>query len=197
VHKIQYANTATTTTILQPYLYCWAQNTNAESTSNVNMQLCCFSAFVEGNPTFNGPKFGIDNNKSINTNLYIPILTIRNKTIFNSKTNRISVYMRNLSASSDSRQCIFALYKNSILTGAVYTNINNNNSIVEYDTTASALTGGTLMFSFCIGPGAALNQVFNLYEISIEPGETLTMSARVPSAQPTVSACALNWVEDQ
>ncbi len=197
VHKIAYANTATTTTLLRPYLNMYAQSANTTNATNIQMNVACLAAFNEGMPTWNGPKFGIDNNKTLTLNTFVPVLSIRNRSTFNSKTNRISVYMRNLTVSTDSRVVVANVYKNATLTGAVYTNVDTNNSVVEYDTSATARSGGVVMFTFCLGNSTGMNQMFSTYELPMEPGDVYTIAARVPATGNTTCSCAFNWVEDQ
>jgi len=196
VHNINFANSSTTTSLQFPYLNCWASSTNTTNATNIPVNVCCFSAFVEGVPTFNGPKFSVDNNKTLGTNVLVPLITIRNKSTFASKTNRISIYIRNLSASTDSRTAVCTVFKNPTLNSAVYTDINTNNSCVEYNTAATTISGGSAIWTFCLGNSTGMNQLFNNYEISLEPGETLSWAARIPTAANTVVCTAFNWVED-
>ena len=196
VHKIAYANTATTTTLLRPYLQMMAQSINTTNATNIAINVICLAAFCEGLPTFNGPKFGVDNNKNLNTNTFVPVLTIKNKTTFNSKTNRISCYMRNLTVSTDARLAVAVIFRNATLTGASYANVNTNNSVMEFDTAATVISGGISMFTFCLGNSTGMNQMFSLYELPLEVGDTYTIAARIPAAAGTNFACAFNWVED-
>lgn len=195
VHRIQFANTSSSTTLYVPYLNTYAASTNTTNATNVAMNVCCMAAFVEGNVTFNGPKFGVSDYLTTTSRPFVPVFSIRSSTTYAGKTNRISAYMRNVTVSSDTRQIIFALIKNPTLTGAVWSSVASN-SIMQTDTTATALTGGGAYFNLCLGNSTGLSQIFQLYELSLEPGEILCCAVSVPTAQSTVACCALNWVED-
>ena len=198
VHSIKYANTSAATTLYLPYLNCYAKCANSTNSTSVAMSLCCMSAFVEGTcVTFNGPKFGYTNYKSLTTSAFVPIMSIRSATTYQGKPNRISTYLRNVSASTDTRQIVFGIFKNpTTLTGATFATAISANSIISVDTAATAQSGGTLIFSFCCGNSTGISQVFAQYELSLEPGETMCCAAQVPTANITNACVGLNWVED-
>lgn len=81
--------------------------------------------------------------KSLTTTI-IPILSIRPKLTFGGKTNRAIIVPTAIELLADARDIFAGLYLNPTLTGAAFTSVNTN-SIAEYDTTATAITGGTLI----------------------------------------------------
>ncbi len=86
--------------------------------------------------------------KAVSTTL-IPLISIRPKLTFNTKTNRAIIVPTTLEILADSRDIFVGLYLNPTLTGASFTSVDTN-SIAEYDTTATALTGGTLIKPFLV-----------------------------------------------
>lgn len=197
VHRIQYANTANSTILYQPHMNMMASSANTTNNTNITMNVICLSAFLEGGiPSFNGPKFSVEFNKTISVATYVPILSIRNNITYNSKTNRISLYIRNITCSSDSKSVIYTLYHNATLTNSNFANSISANSMVNYDTAATAISGGTSIYTIVCGIGSSINQNFDLYQISIEPGEILTIAARVPAELANICICGLSWVED-
>lgn len=80
----------------------------------------------------------------VGTASFVPVLSIRAKSLVGSLTNKVRVTPRLIQlGSNDPMQ--FALYLNPTLTGASYTDVDAAYSGVDKDTTASALTGGTLL----------------------------------------------------
>ena len=106
--------------------------------------------------------------------------------------------MKDLCASTDSRQCIVSFIRNATLGGTpVWTDIDTTNSVIEYDTNATTVTGGTVLFSFGLGNATGINQKFEILDLQIEPGDTLTAAVRIPSGGTTRVSVGLNWFEDQ
>jgi hypothetical protein len=198
VHRIQYANANTTASMSIPYFTFLAQSVNTTNNTNQIIKLTAFSSLNEGIARMLGPRFGVDNSKTLSATSNTAILSIRNRTTFNSLTNRISIHLRDLSASTDTRQAVVSFIRNTTLGGVPsWTNVNTSDSVIEFDTAATTATGGVVLFSICLGTSTGTNQQFQIYDITLEPGDTITACARIPANSNTVVSVAFNWVEDQ
>ncbi len=125
----------------------------------------------------------------------VPLLTIRCKAIYQGSINRTNVQIDLFSASTEGTKPVrIRLVKNGTLGGTpAYSDIDTTNSVVEYDTAATAVTGGTSVIRLELaktdGNATRLDQL-NLF---LQPGDTLTVAATSSaSAEVRVS---LNWRE--
>jgi hypothetical protein len=198
VHVIRYANTSPNTTVQVPIFNVCLESKNTTNTSDVVIKTPCISAFIEGTiHRILGPRYGIDNDKYLSENVFTNILTIRVKTSYNGKTNKIPIHINNLSASTSRKPIVIVLIKNATIVGdSAWKDINTVTSVVEYDTLGTTLTGGRSLKTFCIGPGSGYSQTIDSYAIVIDAGCTLTIAARVPTAENTSISAAINWMED-
>jgi hypothetical protein len=73
-----------------------------------------------------------------------PIISIRPKATFNSQINRASIALRNLFFVPDAGHVAVDVYYGGTLTGPSWASVNPN-STIEYDESATALTGGILI----------------------------------------------------
>ena len=65
---------------------------------------------------------------------------------------------------------------NATLTGASFSAIDVDTSVARKDTSATAVSGGTLFFAQSLAEGAAPILDFSDRNILLEPGETVTVS---------------------
>lgn len=84
----------------------------------------------------------------------IPLLSIRPKATFNGITNRVKILPDAVSVFNNSNLVILDVLFNPTLTGAAWVSADSS-SVVEYDVTATSLTGGILLGS---GFAGATNQ---------------------------------------
>jgi hypothetical protein len=197
-HKLSVINNSLTTLTQTPVYPLIVSSSNSSSSSNVRIQLAGITASVEGIPRILGPRFGDDNTKSLNTNTYINILTIKNKTIFNSKPNYISLSLKNLAGGTDNRQAVVTLFRNAIVGGTkIFNDVDTTRSIAQTDFSGTTVTGGTQLHTFCLGNSTGLSQKFDDFEITLEPGDSITVCARIPTSSSTNVSVSLAWAEDQ
>ncbi len=90
----------------------------------------------------------------------------------------------------------FNFYANAKLTGASFSSIDSN-SVVQQDTSATAVTGGVYLFGILLGK--ASNQIVNLLEdLNIGlffEGDSLTIAAEYASGTNAEVACSVNFTE--
>ena len=193
VHTIDYANANTTPTIYNPTLPLYASVKNTSNTSDIILRSASMGCFTEGKTNGGHLHFGISATKTgITTEA--PILTIFNKTIYNGKQNRARIKIQFLDiAAEGTKTSNIKFYLNPVLTGASYTEIDANDSIVEYDTSATAATGG--IEQFASGLGKSDSRGFNLSTSSfaLNPGDHLTLTAT--SASAVEIDVGINWEE--
>ena len=137
--------------------------------------------------------------KTISANADVPIITLKNKTTFQGKTNHVRVRYGTLSIFTDgNKPVIFKVFKNGTLTGENFNDKNPATSVVEYDVDATAYTpstdpvGGVVM-------GKVDTTRINLLGkddvvLAAYPGETITLTAR--SSNSSDITMFFRWVDE-
>lgn len=96
------------------------------------------------------------NEKGIVDNAFRPLLAIRPKLTFNGRINRIIIRPTNMTVYSDSQPIYVRVVLNpTTITGASWASVVNN-SAVEFDTAATAITGGTVIFEDYVAASSSL-----------------------------------------
>lgn len=197
VHKIQYANANTVPSIFNPSLPLFAEVVNTTNATNIKLETSSMAAFVEGRSVILGPKNSIDNTKASIGTTENNIVTIRNKATFASKTNRVGVMLSLMGAAVDgTKPAICRIIKNATLGGSPsFTDISVNTSVIDYDTAGTTISGGQALFTFPLAKADGFSEPAKDLDIEIDPGDTLTLSAKATSGTTDVTA-AFSWVED-
>jgi len=162
------------------------------------------SLIQEGEPEKLGTLLSVSNDITGTTmplaNTFYPIISLR------LKTDQLQAVMllRSLQAvTNDNTNVYWRLYENSTLTGASWTDHPDPNSFMQYDTTATALTGGTSLLSgFTIAGGASLVNVDDKAALQLGRtgigtiSDTYTLACAAPNVNKAALA-VLNWIEQR
>lgn len=198
VHKENYENRNILTSTQNNIFPIYYKVTNTTNNTNIILKSSSFAGFIEGKIYHMGPKYGIDASKAIQSTNFTPILTIRNRSIFNTKTNWIPIHLRSMSiAGNNSQPIIIVLCRNSILTNTSYQNINTINSCIEYDTSADTIQIGSQIQTMALNVNGVINYDLIHSDIILVPGEYLTIAVKFISAGNASLGVSLNWFEDQ
>lgn len=194
VHRIKYANTYTTPSIINPTFPVRFESNNTSNTSNVVIKNASFAAFNEGAIQYTGPKFSFSNAKATTTDTAIFVLN--NPSTYKGKTNRTRILLKTFSYFTDQSNgsaVDFKIVRDGTLAGTSFTNINTYSPIQQ--STAGTYTSGSGNVLFTASLPKVDAGVVNLTdsEIFLNPGETLTI---VGNGSNTGSGAALTWVED-
>jgi hypothetical protein len=143
----------------------------------------------------------VDVAKTISSIAYVPIITISNKSTYQTLSNVSSIILKSMSISNDSTKgsMIFAIYDSTsaTLTGTAYSDVSTTTSVVQYDTAATSITNGVCMLSSPISKSG--DRLIDLipYDISISPGMSITICGRCSSSGVSDGiAVSLCWQED-
>ena len=124
------------------------------TTAGSGINVLCVNVSSEGG--FN-PLYYIINGRSTNdfvehgSNYEIPVLSIRSRKNVNGQRNKVEVVPFRMTICCDSKAAIVRLRKNATLTAGVtsFTTVSDNSSM-EYNTTATGLTGGLELTTYAI-----------------------------------------------
>ena len=135
--------------------------------------------------------------KAVSANTLTPVITLRNKPTYSGLPNHIRTRYATVSLSVDgTKSTSWQVLKNPSLTGAVYVDKDANNSVCQYDVSATAVTGGSLVGGVVMGKTDTTR--INLFDgdaiIAVLPNETVTLAAKSTGA--TVVDVFLRWVEE-
>lgn len=197
VHSIVYANANTTPSLNNPSIPLRMEALNTSNTSNITTKSASMACFVDGNRANLGINRGIEHDATISSSGVTPITSIRLPETFKSARNHASVKLNYVSCACEHTKPVkFNFYANAKLTGASFASIDSD-SVVQQDTSATAITGGVYLFSILLGKSS--NQIVNLLEdLNIGlffEGDVLTVAAEYASGTNAEVAVSLNFTE--
>lgn len=198
VHALEYANANTVPSLLNPsFPILWSVK-NTTNTTNMTVKGASCVGEIEGKIVYLGPTNAIGNTKTGVTTTLTNILTIRNKSTYQSLTNRTPIIPLKYSISVDgNKPAEFQIIKNTTLGGTpAYTDISTNTSVIDYDTAGTTITGGKIIDFGTLGAtGTASESGTSTTDILVLPGDILTIAVRATSTT-TDATVAIRWVED-
>jgi hypothetical protein len=199
VHRIQYANENTATSIANPTLPIFMSSRNgASGTTSVTLQSGSMAAFTQGDPD-QAPavQFATGNLKSAVTT-ETNILTLSNKgtnVLGGTNTNRTPVQILAVSLAGEGNDpVVLRAVENTTLGGSPsLADHSANTSVIQKDTAGTTLTGGTERFSVALGKSG--NEYMDVQDkrIYLYPGNTLTFAGS--SATNAKIAVRVTWRE--
>lgn len=162
------------------------------------------SLIQEGEPEKLGTLLSVSNpitgTSMQSADTFYPIISLRLK----SSALQAVMLLRSLQAvTNDNTNVYWRLFENATLTGASWTDHPDPNSFMQYDTTATALTGGQALLSgFTIAGGASLVDVDDKAALQIGRSGIGTISDiyTLACASPNTNKSALavlNWIEQR
>jgi len=194
VHQIQYANTFTTTSVLNPSMPLSFKVTNTSNNTNIVVKVPSMGAFVEGALGDTGLINSINNAKSVTTQLNV--FTIRNNATFGGIINRKFVELLFMSiANTSNADATFRLILNTALGGVpAYTDISTTTSVVSFDVAGTTITGGRVLGTFYLNGNTNAQLDLSNLHIRLNTEDILTVSA-LSAGAAIVASAALTWSE--
>jgi len=195
-HKIRYSNANTDVSVRNPNGYAWMETSNGSTTTNVTLKCPSFSMSYEGNPNrIVGARFSISNEAVISSSTLQSVLSIRNKSTFQSVTNNVPVALSQFSFATEGNKSVrLVILLNATITGSSFTNISINQSVVDYSTNVVTVTGGQPIQTYYLNK--IDSQVVNVFELGYElqPGDTITFACFTTSTT-NQNSVAVSWIE--
>jgi hypothetical protein len=197
VHRIDFANNNTSPSLFNPSFPVMWRVENTSNTSNLTLKGASCIGEVEGKISYLGPTNSIGNTKTGITTTLTNILTIRNKSTYQSLNNRTPINALKYSIAVDGTQTAeFELVKNATLGGTPsYTDISTSTSVVDYDTSGTTVTGGAVVDFGSLGKEDSVSVSPRIEDFILLPGETLTLAVNATGGTTTATV-GIRWVED-
>ncbi len=198
VHIIKYANANTDPSVDNPTLPMCLAVSNTSNASNIVLQSSSMMGGIEGQDLEEGILNNITAEDTGTGTDETPLFSVHNHTIYQSKINRVRVELTLFSASIDAvtanKPSTVRIRFNPTLTGASFSAVDADTSVVRTDIAATAVTGGTIIFAQIITEGAAPIIDFTKIIEKLNPGDTVTVSLESLSGNVD-SVISMNWKE--
>lgn len=204
VHTLRFPNTLTVPHTKQPSFPFTMAAYSAGSTTNVSVSISSFGGFVEGEVRNVGPRvsYGITSGITSSTSAYVPLFTVQNSLVFNGRPNQAVSHIISVHGAAKSNQGLtaFLLIRNATLTGNPnFTQFSATRSTTYWDTAATGCSftdNGQVIWEGIASESSDFNYAFSDNEITLQPGESLTLAVRSVTAT-AVTLGSLNAREDQ
>tara|TARA_R110000868_G_C10909240_1_gene764854 strand:+ start:59 stop:1987 length:1929 start_codon:yes stop_codon:yes gene_type:complete len=198
VHALEYSNANTTPSVGDPSLSLMVKATNTTNNSAVIIKTASMAAFVEGQLNNTGARIGVRNTKTTVTTSLLPIISVRANVHFQSKAvQTFARVIRAAFAVEHTKPITIVLTRNGALTAASWSSISSGTSSLQVDTSATAITGGTELFSVPLSKAGqqAISFLDDYFENQMSPGDTITFSAIANSGINGEASVSLKLME--
>lgn len=207
VHTMRLPNTLTTTSFGNPSFPFTMAAYSAGSTTNLTVKVGSFAGFIEGQKTLHGNRFTYINSLTTvgSTNLQA-LFSIMNVRYYSGRTNQAVINILSVAgALKHTSPCIFYLIKGGSLVGNPNFQSLATNSCSVWDTAATTVTystGDQLLWTGHLGDTGELdhhfgNGEYNAEELTLQPGEWITLAAKSVTGTPAYVTGSINTREDQ
>lgn len=185
-----------TTSVQTPNLPIFVEATNGADASDIDVYVGGRQASILGQYI---PKYritGQERGAVSTTTTTKPLVSFRNKDGFEDRAIRVA----NVLASATSNDHVLEIYINSTLTGATWVNPTNKTAAetsLETDVSATAISGGTLIFSTYVEGGQANKSVFSDRSVDFDVPENQVVTVAARSVTGTGTATAFFQIEEE
>ena len=198
VHRIQYTNANTRTSLRNPSFPMRIENVNTTNATDIHLKSPSLAAFTEGKRRLLGLTWSTNNTKTVTSTSFINLFTLRSKTTFNGLDNFVPAFLRVLSASvTGNKTAVIELVKNATLGGTPSFADVNASSVMEVDVAGTTVTGGQALLQIVLNTETTILEELANLEVELIRGDTITVGAALVGAGSTECSCSLTWLEDR
>ena len=196
-HAIEYANNNVLPPIANPSVRAGWVVRNITNTTPLDVKGASVGMFNEGDIVItNLPRGDSFTQPAVDTT-QTNIITFRSRVEFGGKRNRAEVFMKSVSATTDSTKgAVLEVRINADIAGEpIYEYLDVDFSILEKTNDKLAVTGGTLVGVIPISTAGSIIDLEKL-GLSLIPGDTITVSMAIIGAVASEMTASLIGVED-
>lgn len=203
VHKIEYPNKNVGPSVMVPiFKLSYVAENNGTANNTLAIYGASAAGFVDGlfEPFRSVSSFS-SAKTTISTTL-TPILSIRNRCLFNNTINLAEVLLYYISAASNgNRPAFVSVIKNATLsTNKEWTYYDSTHGLIEYDISATTLTlGANSQEILQFGLSQTESRLVDLHDIftRLSANETLTIAMKAATSGTLADVvCTINWIDD-
>lgn len=209
IHQIPTENTLTTTHVGNPSFPVSVETSGAMSIKSASWN----AGTINGSDTWGARFFEFGGSGTLSSTNLLTLTNFRNKTTYKTVSNKVKASLLRYkffvdSPVSGTGTVEFKITRNATLSGTPsYTDIDADNSVMEYDTTATYLSGGQNIFTDWVGyasgtapsaptTGGDSSEVAQSFGLYLLPGESATITAQNVDGTSNVTVRAVfNWIE--
>lgn len=207
-HTLRLPNTLTATSFGNPSFPFSMAVYSAGSTTDLTVKCGSFAGFIEGDKMLHGKRFTYFNQLGTNVvgaSNYHHLFTIQNKRYHNGRTNQVVVNLLSVTAAlKHTSPCILYMVRDASLVGNPDFQDLSTTSATSWDTTATTATwsdNDQLLWTGHIGDTGQIdhhfgNGSFNAEEITLQPGERISLLAKTSTGTATFVTGSINTRED-
>jgi len=180
---------------------------SAGSTTDLTVKVGSFAGFIEGSKTLHGNRFTYFKQlTTVGDTNFQALFTIMNTRYYAGKANQCVINLLSVTgALKHTSPCIFYLIKGGTLAGNPSFTVLSSNSSSVWDTAATTVTyttGDQLMWTGHLGDTGEFdhhfgNGSFNAEELTLQPGDWITLAAKATTGTPAYVTGSINTREDQ
>jgi hypothetical protein len=207
VHVLNIPNTLTAPTFTNPSFPFTMAAYSAGSTTDLTVKSASFAGFIEGAKVLQGNRFSYFKQLTTvgDTNLQA-LITVMNTRYYQGKANQAVINLISVSgAIKHTSPVIYYLIRGGTLTGNPSFTQLSTNSCSVYDTSATTVTyttGDQVLWTGHLGDTGEIdhhfgNGSFNAEELTLQPGEWVTLAAKATTGTPAYVTGSINTREDQ
>jgi hypothetical protein len=196
VHIKKYLNTAVTPSVPNPIFRVGWATRNTGNTTDISVQGGSAAIFIEGKYIVHGLSDGECNIKSIPSGVITNILSIRNRMAFDDKPNRVSLFLNDLTVSTEATKITtFYVYKNAeVDTFLEWKYEDKEKRIGEIAINDTVVLGGDVIACYPIRTDLSVS-LSKIIE-DLRPMESITIAAEISSGSAADVSASLSFVED-
>jgi hypothetical protein len=207
LHTIRFTNSRTTPIFSNPSFPYTLAAYSAGSTTDLIVRTASCGGFIEGQKVLHGNRFTYFNQlTTVGSSNYQALFTIMNSRTYLGKSSQVVINLLNVSgAIKHTSPVIFYLIKNGSLAGNPNFAALATYSASVWDTAATTVTystGDQLVATFHVGDTGEFdhhfgNGEYNAEEVTLQPGEWITLAAKATAGTPSYVTGSINTREDQ
>ncbi len=200
VHMLRYANSETVPSLGNPALKMGAYCADVSGTLSSPIRVSCGSlaGFIQGEQRRTKNTRALTNTSTVTTS-FTNSLSIRNRKTFNGYINQTEVLPDTISFANEGTKSLEVTVSLLRTTSGVqdYQLINGdeNDSVVDFDTTTSTHTEGILIGALVVSPTSTSTIDLGAKNTILSPGDQLIIQAKKASGASTEVSVSLSWYE--
>lgn len=195
VHTIRYANNNIAPSLTDPTMRMGWSAVSLGSTTDLHVHGASCLGGTHGKIVRHGSARAKSNTKNVNSAL-TNIISFRVRPEFRGKVNLIEVIPVTAFIAPEGNKAVTAqiLINPTIVGTQEWAYFDEDNSVVEYELSGSAVTGGSQIATLVVGGGGQTSFDFEKLNLTFVRGDVITIAASVSPAADV--AGSLNWLED-
>ncbi len=160
---------------------------NTGTSAGATIQFCCASVQTEGGVESRGFPFSASRGTSrLCVTTRRPVFSIRPKATFNSRTNRAHIELVEFFVNATTNNALYEIVYGGTLTGAAFASVATD-SVVESDTSATAISGGVTLKSGYVLSGVGVSAGLGTGEADIRNPLVLSQIDALTANQVPIS----------